>query len=109
MTGPGSAVGRPSELAGATDLDARLAQQERLAAAAQSDLDEHFGWPSWSMDTGLTPAQEKFVEHWSPQRVLDDLASVRRLVRVLERWTSEHDDDESLDEAMSILVNLYPR
>jgi hypothetical protein len=91
------------------DLLARIAEQERLADEAQSDLDEYFGWPSWSMDTGLTPAQEKFVEHWSPQRVLDDLGSVRRLVGALERWSSAHEDDESLDEALTILTNLHPR
>jgi hypothetical protein len=109
VTRPASAVARPTRLAGVADLLARIAEQERLADEAQSDLDEYFGWPSWSMDTGLTPAQEKFVEHWSPQRVLDDLGSVRRLVGALERWSSAHEDDESLDEALTILTNLHPR
>jgi hypothetical protein len=109
VTRPASSVAQPTEQAGVRDLLARLAQQERLADDAQSDLDEYFGWPSWSMDTGLTPAQEKFVEHWSPQRVLDDLGSVRRLVDVLERWTSTHEGDESLDDVLGILTNLYPR
>jgi hypothetical protein len=81
----------------------RIAAQERLAQDA-SDLEEFFAWPSWSMDTGLTAAQEKFVEHWSPQRVLDDSRSLRQLVRVLQHWTRTHRDDDELDEALTILA-----
>jgi hypothetical protein len=91
------------------DLLTRIAEQEQVAGAAQSDLEEFFGWPSWSMDTGLTPAQEKFVEHWSPQRVLDDSRLLRQLVMVLQRWSSTRGDDASLDEALTILRDLQPQ
>lgn len=91
------------------DLLTRIAEQEQVAGAAQSDLEEFFGWPSWSMDTGLTPAQEKFVEHWSPQRVLDDARLLRQLVMVLQRWSSTRGDDASLDEALTILRDLQPQ
>ena len=92
-----------------SDLLARILAQEQVAAAAQSDLDEFFGWPSWSMDTGLTPAQETFVEHWSPQRVLDDSRLLRQLVVILHRWSSTRGDDASLDEALTILRDLQPQ
>jgi hypothetical protein len=92
-----------------SDLLTRIVAQEQVAGAAQSDLEEHFGWPSWSMDTGLTPAQEKFVEHWSPQRVLDESRLLRQLVMVLQRWSSTRGDDASLDEALTILRDLQPQ
>jgi hypothetical protein len=91
------------------DLLLRVTAQERLAQDAASDLEDFFAWPSWSMDTGLTPAQERFVEHWSPQRVLDDSRSVRQLVRLLQGWTSVRDDEAGLDEALAVLANLSPR
>ena len=92
-----------------SDLLTRIAEQEQVAGAAQSDLEEFFGWPSWSMDTGLTSAQEKFVEHWSPQRVLDDSRLLRQLVMVLQRWSSTRGDDASLDEALTVLRDLQPQ
>jgi hypothetical protein len=91
------------------DLLLRVTAQERLAEDAHFGLDQFFTWPSWSMDTGLTAAQEKFVEHWTPQRVLDDSRSVRQLVRVLQQWTRTHRDDTDLDEVLTILAALPPR
>jgi hypothetical protein len=88
------------------DLLARIVEQEQLARAAQSHVDGFFGWPSWSMDTGLLPAQERFVEHWSPQRVLDDAQLLRQLVDVLHRWSSTRGDDASLEEALTVLTGL---
>jgi hypothetical protein len=87
----------------------RIAEQERLAEDAQSDLEDFFGWPSWSMDTGLSAAQERFVEHWSPQRVLDDFRAVRRLVRVLQQCSGTHSDDDGVGEALTVLTALHPR
>lgn len=39
------------------------------------------------MDTGLTPAQETFVEAWSPERVLEMARTMRQLVIILQHWT----------------------
>ena len=101
-----------SVLAGAIDAEvrelfARVREQERLADEAQADMARFFGWPSWSMDTGLTPAQERFVEHWSPQRVLDDAAMLRRLVALLQRWSDDRDGDDSLAEALALVMKLH--
>ena len=90
------------------DLLLRVTAQERLAEDAHFGLEQFFAWPSWSMDTGLTEAQEKFVEHWTPQRVLDSSRSVRQLVRVLQQWTHTHRDDADLNEALTILAALPP-
>jgi hypothetical protein len=82
----------------------RIAAQERLALDARS---EHaFAWPAWSMDTGLSPAQETFVEHWSPRRVLDASRSMRQVVRVLQHWSRTHHGDDELDEALTVLATL---
>jgi hypothetical protein len=86
------------------DLLARISEQEQLAVEALSGLDEAVGWPLWSMDTRLTPAQETFVEHWSPQRVLDDKRLLRELVGVLHRGSSTRGDVASLKEALTILT-----
>jgi hypothetical protein len=75
----------------------------------RSAREDFFAWRSWSMETGLTSAQEKFVEHWSPQRVLDDSRSLPQLVQAVQPWTSVHPDDASLDEAMAVLTTLRPR
>lgn len=84
----------------------RIDAQERQAQAAQAEVERIPPWPSWSMDTGLTEAQEIFVEAWSPQRVLDASRSVRQLVLVLQRWTRTHRDDADLNEALTILATL---
>jgi hypothetical protein len=92
-----------------SDLLTRIVAQEQVAGAAQSDLEEHFGWPSWSMDTGLTPAQEKFVEHWSPHQVLADARLLRELVGVLQRWRSTRPADAVVDDALAVLAHMHPR
>jgi hypothetical protein len=89
-------------------LLARVAAQERLARAAQADPRTGHRWPSWSLDTGLTDAEETFVEAWSPQRVLDASRSVRQLVLVLQYWIHTHRDDTDLDQALTILATLQP-
>ena len=82
-------------------LLARILVQERLAENAQPDPRVFLGWPSWSMETGLSQVQEQFVEHWSPQRVLDDSRRLRQLLVALQRWTTTHRDDAGLTEALS--------
>lgn len=84
----------------------RIDAQEVQARAAQADLGTVRTWPSWSMDTGLTEAQETFVEAWSPERVLETSQSTRQLVLILQHWTRTHRDDTELDEALTILAAL---
>jgi hypothetical protein len=91
------------------DLLDRISAQERMAEDALPALEDFFGWPAWSMDTGLTPAQERFVEHWSPQRVIDDSRCLRRLVGVLQGLTSTHRGDLGLDEVLSAFAAAQAR
>lgn len=87
-------------------LIARVTAQERLARAAQAEPMHGYRWPSWSLDTGLTAAEETFIEAWSPQRVLDAARSVRQLVLVLQHWIQTHRDDTDFDQALTILATL---
>lgn len=84
----------------------KIAAEERLATDAGLSTDRVYAWPSWSMDTGLTEAQERFVEAWSPSRILAALRAERRLIQELQHWTRAHRDDVHLDEALTILANL---
>lgn len=84
----------------------RIGADERLARSAQPDIDRLYAWPSWSMDTGLSETQERFVEAWSPERVLDAARSLRQLVMFLETWTRTHRGDSDLDEALTILASI---
>lgn len=112
-------VGRPGRSArsvtqmkidfGVRDLFARISEQEQQAEVAQANSKKFFCWPSWSMDTGLSPAQETFVEHWSPQRVLDESRTLRELVGVLQRWSSRQGTDVDRDDLLAILTKLVPR
>ena len=58
------------------------------------------------MDTGLTDAQETFVEAWSSERVLEVSRTMRQLMLILQHWTRTHRDDTDLDEALTILAAL---
>ena len=90
----------------------QIAAEERLATGAGLSNDRVYAWPSWSMDTGLSEAQERFVEAWSPARVLGALRSERRVLQELLHWTRVHRDDVHVDEALTIVNALragHPR
>jgi hypothetical protein len=53
------------------------------------------------MDTGLTRAQEDFVDAWSPQRILEHCRAQRELALLLQRWAKSHAADADL--ALTIL------
>jgi hypothetical protein len=84
----------------------RISDAEQQATAAHQDAERVFSWPSWSMDTGLTEAQERFVEAWSPRRVLDSCRRQRRLIHELQGWTHSHPDDAGANEALTLLALL---
>lgn len=99
----------PLEVEFASQVRALLVQitaEERLATDAGLSTDRVYAWPSWSMDTGLTEAQERFVEAWSPSRILAALRAERRVISELQHWTRTHRDDVHVDEALTILANL---
>ena len=90
------------------DLLARITQRERLARAAWPDIEQIYGWPSWSLDTGLSTAQEEFVEDWSPQQVLEICRSTRQLLLLVQTWARTHRQDGEVTEALNIVVTLLP-
>jgi hypothetical protein len=65
---------------------AELCATEAAARAAAPRVDRLHAWAPWSMDTGLTRAQEDFVDAWSPQRVLEHCRAQRELALLLQRW-----------------------
>ena len=79
----------PVSAAAQQDLDlvvdrflAGRAATEAAARAAAPKVDRLHAWAPWSMDTGLTRAQEDFVDAWSPQRILEHCRAQRELAPV---------------------------
>jgi hypothetical protein len=98
----------PVSAAAQQDLDlvvdrflAGLAATEAAARAAAPKVDRLHAWAPWSMDTGLTRAQEDFVDAWSPQRILEHCRGQRELALLLQRWARSHGADADL--ALTIL------
>lgn len=71
-----------------------LSRRETLALSASSERNR-FRWASTGPDSGLTEAQEDFVEYWTPELVLAECRAKRELVCALDEWAlaakSEHD------------------
>jgi len=59
---------------------------EAMAAAAQPSEVHHFDWAGLSSKSGLTEAQEDLVDHWSPQRVIDDSHAKPALLVSAQTW-----------------------
>lgn len=95
---------RRTELTLRTDrLSQQLSRLESAARAARPKSVLVFGWPSFSMDTGLTEAQEYFVSEWSPKDVMDMCAGQRQLIDLLESWLATHDDSDDLALALALI------
>jgi hypothetical protein len=75
---------------------AELAVTEAAARAAAPKVDRLHAWAPWSMDTGLTRAQEDFVDAWSPQRILEHCRAQRELALLLQRLARSHGADADL-------------
>ena len=75
---------------------AQLSATEAAARAATPQVDRLNAWAPWSMDTGLSRAQEDFVDAWSPQRILDHCRAQRELALLLQRWAKTHRADADL-------------
>ena len=89
--------------ASAQDIDAVLerflAELDEIEATARAATPQVYrvnAWAPWSMDTGLSRAQEDFVDAWSPQRILDHCQAQRRLARLLRNWARSHPADTGL-------------
>jgi hypothetical protein len=77
-----------------------LERLEAMAAAAQPSEVHHFGWAGLSSKSGLTEAQEDLLDHWSPQRVIDDCHAKRALLVAAQTWA------EPLNEHVAPLDRL---
>jgi hypothetical protein len=75
-------------------VEAELNRLERMAAAAEPLTPRNLGWAALPSESGLTEAQEDFIDYWSPQRVIDDCQAKR----VLIARTFDHQRFEDLAE-----------
>ena len=98
----------PTQAPAADDLDlvverflAQLSETEVAARAATPRVERLNAWAPWSMETGLSRAQEDFVDAWSPQRILDHCRAQRELALLLQRCAGSHRVDADL--ALAIL------
>ena len=89
--------------ASAPDIDAVierfLTELDAIEAAARAATPQVYrvnAWAPWSMETGLSRAQEDFVDAWSPQRILDHCQAQRRLACLLRTWARSHPADTGL-------------
>jgi len=67
-------------------LLAEIDRREAMARAATSSVERHFGWSNLAPGSGLTEAQEDFVDYWAPQRVLEECEAKRRLIGAIADW-----------------------
>lgn len=86
-----------------TRLTTHLDSLEQCALAALPDPERVFCWAPFSMDTGLSEAQEDFVGRWSPRDVLNQCVGQREMVRLLRTWLTTNQDPESLDVALAMV------
>lgn len=86
-----------------TRLRGHLAALEAAARSALPPSTHSFGWAAFSMDTGLTEAQEDFVTRWSPAAVLMQCRAQRELIDVVGGWLRLHPGPDDVDLALSLL------
>lgn len=86
-----------------TKLATHLDGLESLARAALPQAERVYNWAPFSLDTGLTPAQEDFVDRWSPEDVLNYCRSQRELVKVLQSWLLTHAGPADLELALALV------
>jgi hypothetical protein len=108
LPSPESAVGQPGARTGLHDLvSVELDRLEEAAAAAQPISSRHRGWVSLPSDSGLSEAEEDFIDYWSPQRVLDDCRAKRRLLAWIEaQGRSEDLTAVQEDQLVGLLLAL---
>lgn len=89
-------------------VDLELDRLEKMAAAAEPPSARNLGWAGLTSGSGLTEAQEDFVDYWSPQRVIDDCHAKRLIARALDHEGSEDLGESSegqLDDLLRTLVS----
>lgn len=89
-----------------TKLATHLDCLEASARAALPQADRVYNWAPFSMDTGLTEAQEDFVDRWSPQDVLNHCRGQRELMKVLQSWLLTHTDPRDLGLALTVIITV---
>lgn len=86
-----------------TKLATHLDGLETSARAALPQAERVYNWAPFSLDTGLTAAQEDFVDRWSPQDVLNHCRGQRELVKVLQSWLLTHTGPADLELALALV------
>jgi hypothetical protein len=76
-----------------------------MARAAKSSVEPHFGWSNLAPGSGLTEAQEDFVDYWAPQRVLEECEAKRQSIEALADWGPATERDRGrLDHLLDTLA-----
>jgi hypothetical protein len=84
-------------------LITQLTLIEAEAHAARTDRLPAAGWAPFSIDTGLTTAQEVFISGWSPDDVLHQCRAQRQMIHQLQTWLTTHHDEADLHLALTLL------
>ena len=86
-------------------LRGELDRREAMARAAKPSADRHFGWSNLAPGSGLTEAQEDFVDYWAPQRILEECEAKRQLIGAIADWGPSTDlDRDRLDHLLDTLA-----
>ena len=65
-----------------------LKAREAMAAAAMPSRSHVLGWANLAPGSGLTEAQEDFVNYWAPQRVIDECQTSRKMISAVSEWAA---------------------
>lgn len=90
----------------ATRLSRHLTDLEAAARAAESGRLPASGWAPFSLDTGLTPAQETFILDWSPAAVLHQCRAQREELGLIRGWLVSNPPLRDLDFALALVSTL---
>lgn len=109
LSNPDSAVGHTGARTALHDLvSVELDRLGKAAVVAQPISSRHRGWVSLPSDSGLSEAEEDFIDYWSPQRVLDDCRAKRRLLAWIEAQGRSEDltavQEDQLDRLLYALA-----
>jgi hypothetical protein len=90
-------------------VEAELDRLEKMAVVAGPTAPRNLGWASLPSESGLTEAQEDFIDYWSPQRIIDDCQAKRVLIaRALDDARPEdlsEGTEGQLDDLLRSLVS----
>ncbi len=85
-------------------LDA-IDSREALAIASLPKTRNSLGWADIAPDSGLSEAQELFIDYWSPRRVIEQCHAERSAITVAWQWAGalpRNFENRFLDELLDV-------